>query len=49
MIIGAIWIKRKQTGLGFAEKENTGWEFDFMILGELILLIFTCAGSMGLD
>lgn len=49
IMIGAIWTKIKVWKIPFYAKDNTGWEFDFMILGACIALICIGPGSLSLE
>lgn len=49
LMLGAINAKRTQYKVGFAERQATGWEFDFLILAAAIALIFLGAGAFSLD
>jgi len=43
VMIGAIYMKAAVMGLGFAEAQGTGWEFDLMILAGCFMLL--CEGG----
>ncbi len=49
IMIGAIFIKINMMGVGFAEAQTTGWEFDLILLAACINLIFFGSGCFGLD
>ena len=49
IMVGAIIMKRSQMKVGFAEQNNTGWEFDLMILAGTVLLVIVGGGSLALD
>lgn len=50
IMVSAILMKNsKQMTAPFSSHTTTGWEFDFMILGAAIALIFLGAGSFSLD
>ena len=48
-MLGAIYMKMFKWGISFFPKEHSGWEFDFMILGAAIALLFLGAGGLSLD
>lgn len=46
----AIWlVKRKMMKAGFMDQKVQGWEFEFALFAQSLALIFTGAGSIGLD
>ena len=49
IMIGAIYFKIKIFKVPFFTTNNTGWEFDFLILATCIALLFLGAGSLSLD
>ena len=49
IMLGAIYMKIAKWGVSFATKEHPGWEFDFIILGAVIALLFLGAGGLSLD
>ncbi len=49
IMVGAIYFKMNVMGVGFAEQQGTGWEFDLVILAGLIMLWLRGAGTYALD
>ncbi|MEK6843934.1 MAG: DoxX family protein [Nanoarchaeota archaeon] len=49
IMLGAIYMKMFKWGVKFSPKEHPGWEFDFLILGVSIALLFLGAGAYSLD
>jgi len=49
IMLGAIYKKINEWHIPFWAKDNTGWEYDFLILAACIALIFLGAGSMSVD
>lgn len=49
IMVGAIYMKQVTWGMGFATAQGPGWEFDLMILGGTIALMFWGAGKWSVD
>jgi uncharacterized membrane protein YphA (DoxX/SURF4 family) len=49
MLVAIFAAKIKVMKIGFTAQQATGWEFDFLLLSISLALIFTGAGSIGLD
>ena len=49
IMIGAIYLKMFSWHVPFRADNNTGWEFDLMILGGCLALLFSGAGAWSLD
>lgn len=49
IMLGAIHAKISMWKVPFMTQSNTGWEFDLMILGATVAIIFLGAGSISLD
>ncbi|MDO8648677.1 MAG: DoxX family protein [Candidatus Peregrinibacteria bacterium] len=49
IMLGAIYKKINEWHIPFWSQNNTGWEFDFLILASCIALIFLGPGSMAVD
>lgn len=49
IMLGAIYKKINEWHVPFWARDNTGWEFDFMILGSCLALLFLGSGSYALD
>jgi len=49
IMLGAMNAKITMLHLHFMEQQTAGWEFDFLILGSLICLLFSGAGKFSVD
>lgn len=49
IMLGAINTKIKMMKVKFFMQDNTGWEFDFVLLFGCITLLLTGAGKIALD
>jgi uncharacterized membrane protein YphA (DoxX/SURF4 family) len=49
MLVAIFAAKIKVMKIGFTAQQATGWEFDFILLAVSLALVFTGAGSIGLD
>ena len=49
IMIGAINMKIRTMKVAFFAQDNTGWEFDFILLASCLFLVLNGAGSIGLD
>lgn len=49
VMIGAIYMKAKQWKVPFMSKDQTGWEFDLMILAACIALLLMGGGAFSID
>lgn len=49
IMLGAIYFKINQWKMRFWMMDNTGWEFDLMILAGLTVLMATGAGALSID
>ena len=49
IMLGAIYKKINEWHIPFWAKDNTGWEFDLMILGGCVALLFLGGGSIAVD
>ena len=49
IMLGAIYKKINEWKIPFWSQNNTGWEFDFLILAGCIALILNGAGSIAVD
>lgn len=49
IILGAIYFKINQWKMRFWMMDNTGWEFDLMILSGLTVLMAAGAGALSID
>lgn len=49
IMIGAINMKIRMMNVNFFAQDNTGWEFDFILLAGCITLIFTGSGNIAAD
>lgn len=49
MLVAIFAAKIKVMNIGFTAQQATGWEFDFILLAVSLALVFTGAGSIGLD
>jgi uncharacterized membrane protein YphA (DoxX/SURF4 family) len=48
-MLGALWHKMFKWKIPFLAADKTGWEFDFILLGAAIALLFIGAGIYSLD
>lgn len=49
VMIGAIYMKIVKWKIPFSSMKGTGWEFDLMILGGILAILFLGAGNISLD
>ncbi len=49
VMLGALFHKMFKWNIPFSAMEKTGWEFDFILLGAAIAVLFLGAGSISLD
>ena len=49
IMIGATWKKINEWHIPFTTMQNTGWEFDLLILGTCLALLFLGAGAYSVD
>jgi len=47
--VAIVVAKRRVMKVAFSAREATGWEFDFILMGGSLTLLFTGAGSLSLD
>lgn len=48
MLAAIILVKRRMQKVGFMDQKG-GWEFEFALMAQALALVFTGAGSIGLD
>ena len=48
MLVAIQLVKRKMQKAGFMDQKG-GWEFEFALMAAALALLFTGAGSIGLD
>jgi len=49
IMLGALWHKMFKWNIPFFAMDKTGWEFDLILLGAAISILFLGAGSFSLD
>ena len=49
VMLGALWHKMFKWNVSFFAMDKTGWEFDFILLGASIAVLFLGAGAISLD
>ncbi len=49
VMLGALFHKMFKWNIPFSAMDKTGWEFDLILLGAAIVLLFVGAGSISLD
>jgi putative oxidoreductase len=49
IMLGAIVLKITQMKMAFMAQEAVGWEFDFILLAALILLLFAGPGDLAIQ
>ena len=49
IMLGALWHKMFKWKMPFFAMDKTGWEFDLILLGAAISILFLGAGSFSLD
>jgi len=49
VMLGALWHKIFKWKISFSEMDKAGWEFDLILLGAAIAVLFLGAGSISLD
>jgi len=49
VMLGALWHKMFKWEIPFVAMDKTGWEFDFILLGAAIAILFLGAGRISLD
>lgn len=49
MLVAIALVKRKMAKKRFMEQDGTGWEFEFALMAQALVLVFTGAGSIALD
>ena len=49
IMLGALWHKMFKWKVPFFAMDKTGWEFDFILLGAAVAILFLGAGAISLD
>ena len=49
VMLGAIYHKMFKWKISFFAMDKTGWEFDFILLGAAVAILFLGAGAISLD
>lgn len=49
MVVAIVLVKRKMMSAQFMDQKVQGWEFEFALMAMALALVFTGAGSVGLD
>lgn len=49
MLVIILVVKRKTLKLAFMAQQGTGWELDFVLLGQSLALVFLGPGRFGVD
>jgi len=49
IMLGALWHKMFKWNIPFFAMDKTGWEFDFILLGAAVAILFLGAGAISLD
>jgi len=49
LILGALYLKLSKWNAPFSSMKGTGWEFDLLILGAALVLLFNGAGGISVD
>ena len=49
VMLGALWHKMFKWKIPFSAMDKMGWEFDLILLGAAIVLLFVGVGSISLD
>lgn len=49
IMIGALYLKMQRWNIPFSHHKGTGWEFDLLILGAALVLLFNGAGGISVD